>query len=233
MTYVAHNSYFDRDLEIVALDNNGDPIYSDLLTPFAEMLKKRIRSKRQNIIAVVGGTGSGKSTLAIQLCRRIDYKWDLAENYIYSTEDLKRKLSRPDSSPINLFDEGSVSLNSSNSMQKDDKMMVVLFDTMRSRGWTTIICIPSLDSLNKRIRTYHLDYLIMCPNATPLRGYDKRGFAKIYEHVLRDWGQPWDKPIGTTLFDKLPPRIDKEYQAIKTEHQDLLIQRFINGDKIE
>lgn len=233
MTYVAHNSYFDRDLEIVALDNNGDPIYSDLLTPFAEMLKKRIRSKRQNIIAVVGGTGSGKSTLAIQLCRRIDCKWDLAENYIYSTEDLKRKLSRPDSSPINLFDEGSVSLNSSNSMQKDDKMMVVLFDTMRSRGWTTIICIPSLDSLNKRIRTYHLDYLIMCPNSTPLRGYDKRGFAKIYEHVLRDWGQPWDKPIGTTLFDKLPPRIDKEYQAIKTEHQDLLIQRFINGDKIE
>lgn len=233
MTYVAHNSYFDRDLEIVALDNNGDPIYSDLLTPFAEMLKKRIRSKRQNIIAVVGGTGSGKSTLAIQLCRRIDYKWDLAENYIYSTEDLKRKLSRPDSSPINLFDEGSVSLNSSNSMQKDDKMMVVLFDTMRSRGWTTIICIPSLDSLNKRIRTYHLDYLIMCPNTTPLRGYDKRGFAKIYEHVLRDWGQPWDKPIGTTLFDKLPPRIDKEYQAIKTEHQNLLIQRFINGDKIE
>lgn len=233
MTYVAHNSYFDRDLEIVALDNNGDPIYSDLLTPFAEMLKKRIRSKRQNIIAVVGGTGSGKSTLAIQLCRRIDYKWDLAENYIYSTEDLKRKLSRPDSSPINLFDEGSVSLNSSNSMQKDDKMMVVLFDTMRSRGWTTIICIPSLDSLNKRIRTYHLDYLIMCPNTTPLRGYDKRGFAKIYEHVLRDWGQPWDKPIGTTLFDRLPPRIDKEYQAIKTEHQNLLIQRFINGDKIE
>lgn len=233
MTYVAHNSYFDRDLEIVALDNNGDPIYSDLLTPFAEMLKKRIRSKRQNIIAVVGGTGSGKSTLAIQLCRRIDYKWDLAENYIYSTEDLKRKLSRPDSSPINLFDEGSVSLNSSNSMQKDDKMMVVLFDTMRSRGWTTVICIPSLDSLNKRIRTYHLDYLIMCPNSTPLRGYDKRGFAKIYEHVLRDWGQPWDKPIGTTLFDKLPPRIDKEYQAIKTEHQNLLIQRFINGDKIE
>lgn len=233
MTYVAHNSYFDRDLEIVALDNNGDPIYSDLLTPFAEMLKKRIRSKRQNIIAVVGGTGSGKSTLAIQLCRRIDYKWDLAENYIYSTEDLKRKLSRPDSSPINLFDEGSVSLNSSNSMQKDDKMMVVLFDTMRSRGWTTIICIPSLDSLNKRIRTYHLDYLIMCPNTTPLRGYDKRGFAKIYEHVLRDWGQPWDKPIGTTLFDKLPPRIDKEYQGIKTEHQNLLIQRFINGDKIE
>lgn len=233
MTYVAHNSYFDRDLEIVALDNNGDPIYSDLLTPFAEMLKKRIRSKRQNIIAVVGGTGSGKSTLAIQLCRRIDYKWDLADNYIYSTEDLKRKLSRPDSSPINLFDEGSVSLNSSNSMQKDDKMMVVLFDTMRSRGWTTVICIPSLDSLNKRIRTYHLDYLIMCPNSTPLRGYDKRGFAKIYEHVLRDWGQPWDKPIGTTLFDKLPPRIDKEYQAIKTEHQNLLIQRFINGDKIE
>lgn len=233
MTYVAHNSYFDRDLEIVALDNNGDPIYSDLLTPFAEMLKKRIRSKRQNIVAVVGGTGSGKSTLAIQLCRRIDYKWDLAENYIYSTEDLKRKLSRPDSSPINLFDEGSVSLNSSNSMQKDDKMMVVLFDTMRSRGWTTVICIPSLDSLNKRIRTYHLDYLIMCPNSTPLRGYDKRGFAKIYEHVLRDWGQPWDKPIGTTLFDKLPPRIDKEYQAIKTEHQNLLIQRFINGDKIE
>lgn len=233
MTVVARNSYFGEELEIVALDGNGRPIYADLLTPMAKVLRQRIKNKRQNVIAVVGGTGSGKSTLAIQLCRRIDPKWDLAENYIYSTDDLKRKLSRPDSNPINLFDEGSVSLNSSNSMQKDDKMMVVLFDTMRSRGWTSIICIPSLESLNKRIRTYHMDFLIMCPNSTPLRGYDKRGFAMIYEHRLRDWGQPWDKHIGTTLFDKLPPRIDKEYQEIKTEHQDLLIQRFINGDKIE
>lgn len=233
MTVVAHNRFFDKDLEVATIDRNDNPIYVDLLTPFADHLKKRIKSKRQNIIAVVGGTGSGKSTLAIQLCRRIDPKWDLAENYIYSTEDLKRKLSRPDSSPINLFDEGSVSLNSSNSMQKDDKMMVVLFDTMRSRGWTTIICIPSLDSLNKRIRTYHLDYLVMCPNTSPVRGYDKRGFATIYEHVLRDWGQPWDRPIGTTLFDRLPPRIDKEYQAIKTEHQNILIRKFIEGEKIE
>lgn len=233
MTVVAHNRFFDKDLEVATIDRNDNPIYVDLLTPFADHLKKRIKSKRQNIIAVVGGTGSGKSTLAIQLCRRIDPKWDLAENYIYSTEDLKRKLSRPDSNPINLFDEGSVSLNSSNSMQKDDKMMVVLFDTMRSRGWTTIICIPSLDSLNKRIRTYHLDYLVMCPNVSPVRGYDKRGFATIYEHVLRDWGQPWDRPIGTTLFDKLPPRIDKEYQAIKTEHQNILIRKFIEGEKIE
>lgn len=54
-----------------------------------------------------------------------------------------------------------------------------------------ICIIPSLDSLNEKIRTYHLDYRVMCPNVSPIRG------------------------------------------LIKSEHQDLLIQRFINGDKIE
>lgn len=146
-------------------------------------------------------------------------------------EDLKNKLSDPNSSPISLFDEGSISLNSNNSMRNDDKMLVALFDTMRSLGWTSVICIPSIDSLNKRIREYHMDYQLICPAMPLISGYDTRGFGQIFEHRLRNFGRPYNKLIATTLYKPLPPRIDAEYQRIKREHQDRLIQQFIRGDE--
>lgn len=234
MTVTAYNNYLEARMSVVGsyVWNGHDVlIYDDALPAFAKILKRRIKHRLQNVIVVTGSTGSGKSTLAIQLCRAMDSKWGIADNYIYDVEDLKNKLSDPGSSPISLFDEGSISLNSNNSMRNDDKMLVALFDTMRSLGWTSVICIPSIDSLNKRIREYHMDYQLICPSRPLITGYDTRGFGQIFEHRLRDFGRPYNKLIATTLYKPLPPRIDTEYQRIKREHQDRLIQQFIRGDE--
>ena len=238
MTVYAHNNYLDADLEVVGsyVQSGQDRlIYADALPAFARILKDRIKHNLQNVIVITGGTGSGKSTLAINLCievgRALGERWQLAPNYIYSTDDLRAKLRQPDScSSINLFDEGSVSLNSNNSQRSEDKMMVVLFDTMRSLGWTSVICIPHIDSLNKRIRYYHMDYHIRCPNSPLIRGYERRGFAQIYRHELRDFGKPYDKLIATTTFKPLTPKISEEYATIKRQHQQELIEKFLAGD---
>ena len=118
MTIYAHNNYLDADLEVVGsyVQSGQDRlIYADALPAFARILKDRIRHNLQNVIVITGGTGSGKSTLAINLCievgRALGERWQLAPNYIYSTDDLRAKLRQPDAcSSINLFDEGSVSL---------------------------------------------------------------------------------------------------------------------------
>lgn len=237
MTVMAYNTSLRASLEVVGSYGwNGEDrmIYADALPAYAKVLKARLADDHQNVVVITGGTGSGKSTLAIQICRelakQLGHKWSLSDNYIYSTADLKRKLEDPKSSPINLFDEGSVSLNSNNAQKSEDKMMVVLFDTMRSLGWTSVICIPHIDSLNKRIRSYHMDYLLMCPDHPLMPGYDRRGFAQIFKHELRQFGKPYERLIATTIYDDLPPRIRAEYARIKKEHQMALIEQFIRED---
>ena len=239
MAYYAHNNYLDADMEVVGSYKQGGQrrlIYSDVLPAFSGVLKERVKSDHQNVIVITGGTGTGKSTLAVQLCNELskslgEGRWKIGENYIYSVDDLKTKLrDREYSSSINLFDEGSISLNSNNSQRSEDKMMVALFDTMRTLGWTSIICIPHIDSLNKRIRLYHMDYRLICPNRELMKGYGIRGFAQVYRHILRDFGQPYDKLVATTTFKPLKNKQATEYSAIKRQHQDMLIDDFINGD---
>ena len=239
MPYYAHNNYLDADMEVVGSYRQGGArrlIYADVLPPFAQVLKDRLKDDHQNVIVITGGTGTGKSTLAIQICNEMakalgERKWQVADNYIYSVEDLKLKLKEADSSSsINLFDEGSISLNSNNSQRSEDKMMVALFDTMRTLGWTSVICIPHIDSLNKRVRLYHMDYRIICPNRELMPGYGVRGFAQLYKHILRDFGKPYDKLIATTTFTKLKPKQDEQYNTIKRLHQRQLIDEFIYGD---
>ena len=236
-TVTAYNKYLDARLEVVGSYNRlGEDrlIYADALPAFANTLKRRIRDHHQNVIVVTGGTGSGKSTIAIQICmalaKSMEMKWGLKDNYIYSVDDLKTALKYRDTMRINLFDEGSVSLNSNNSQRSEDKMMVLLFDTMRSLGWTSVICIPHINSLNKRVRLYHMDYHVLCPNQPILRGFDNRGFAQIYKHTQRDFALPYDKLIATTTFKPLKPSVQREYDTIKRDHQDLLLDRFLNGD---
>lgn len=229
MTVYAYNSFFKKELEIVATYGADGQycIYKDAIPSMAKVLQDRIRRKYQNVVVFTGGTGSGKSTAAIHMARAMDRNWIMEPNYIYGVEDLKRKLGNPYSSPISLFDEGSVALNSGNSLRKEDKQMVVLFDTMRSLGWTSLICIPSLISLNKRIREYHIDYLCICPAQSPIPGYDPRGMLEIYEHRTRDWAKPYFKRICTTLFPPLKGKVLQEYEQIKKAHQMQLIRRFI------
>lgn len=233
-TIYAYNRDLKADLTVVGSYDYGGTtrlIYSDGLEAFAAVLKQRIKDKRQNVIVVQGSTGSGKSTFAIQLARAMDPKWDLAKNYIYGVEDLKRKLADPKSSPISLFDEGSIALNSNNSMRNEDKHLVLLFDTMRSLGWTSIICIPSMQNLNKRVREYHVDFMCMCPSYPLIRGYDTRGFVQIYIRMPRDWHDPYYRMIATLIYPPLKPSHQAKYDEIKLSHQMDLIQAFISEDE--
>lgn len=232
MTTTAYNKHLEARLEVVGYYNQSGGrhlIYRDALKPFADLLKHRIEDKRQNVVAVTGATGSGKSTFAVNLCRSMNRKWKIADNYIYDVNDLRAKLNNPDASPISLFDEGSISVNSNNSTRGDDKKIVALFDTMRSRGWTTIICAPRLTMINKRIRETHVNYMCMVPNRTLIKGFDNRGLIQIYEKRDTDWSEPYWKLIATTLFPDMTPDVKKAYEKIKLDHQLALIKDFIDG----
>ena len=229
----AYCKWLGKRLPAIGETEDGRVIYDDLTEEFAKLLSRRIDEHRQNVIVVDGPTGSGKSTFAINLCRAMDPDWRLRPNYIYSKADLAKKLRNPQS-PVSLFDEGSVILNSKNVMRGDDKAIIGLFDTMRSRGWTTVICLPSVYSLNSVIRTYHTDFLCRMPMRAPVYGYDERGFVRIYRNVRNEWSaKSHFTHCAWTVFKPLSQDVDLVYQVIKSEHQNVMLKRFIGDEEDE
>lgn len=225
MTYYAYSKTFDRELELAGVADDGTLIYEDALPAFAELLKENIRDKRQNVIPVVGGTGSGKSMTTLRLIKLMDPYWRIEPNMVYTASDLAGKLARRnEANPITMMDEGSIILNSKNTMTRENKTITVLFDTMRSLGWTTFLDIPQFSTLDKSVREFHANYLVMCPAMSPVRGYDPRGFVKIYEHVVRDWGKSYFRHLVTTK-SPLPPKTTRDkYEKIKLERQLKLLE---------
>lgn len=212
-------------------------ICSDTMDLFAKELKRRVKDNFQNIVVFEGGTGSGKSSAAIRLAKTMDPKWSITDNYIYSLQDLKDKLQRAEDgekvSPISLFDEAVVSLNSRNSMRTDDKNMLILFNTMRSRGWTTLLCVPSIFDLNKSLRATHVDFKIRCPDKPLLKGYDRRGFLEFSKAKRSEYsraGEPYWYLFAAGIFPPLEPAWDAEYQKLKNQKQDDLLSKFIQTE---
>ena len=233
-----------KKMEMVAYYKVGKTIrgiYADAMDVFVDVLAERIRNDQQNVVVVTGDTGSGKSTFAIQLCyalsKRLAASFDLADDYIYSLDDLWDKLERVDACPISLFDEGAVTLSSSNAMRRDDRDMVTLFNTMRSRGWTTVIAIPSIYHLNKSVRAAHVDFMCRCnsPDRSLIRGYG-RGFVEIYKAkrgTFSKGGDPYWTLMYTGIFGDLSPRIKQKYLPIKEQKQDDLINGIIRRSREE
>lgn len=212
-------------------------VCSDTLDLFVKELKQRVKDGYQNVIVIEGGTGSGKSSAAIRLAKTMDPDWNITENYIYSLEDLKEKLDRANRgekvSPISLFDEAVVSLNSRNAMRSDDKNMLILFNTMRSRGWTTILCVPSIFDLNKAVRATHVDYKLRCPDKSPIKGVPKRGFLEFSKAKRSEYSrsnEPYWYLFAAGVYPPLEKEWNEEYQKLKYAKQDELILDFINGE---
>lgn len=213
---------------IATYRNDEYAIYSDMLDVLARILKRRIKQHYQNVICITGMTGSGKSTLALNLIWRLDPDWTL-DNYIYDASDLAKKLKHKETAnPISLFDEGSVSLNSLNFARSSDKAITIMLDTCRSLGWTTIICIPSINDLSKRVRDHLLDYVLMCPSRSLINGYDKRGFFELYKPRRAPWASSTFYDLqGAGIFGKLPADKTDEYERVKFRHQMELLDRFV------
>ncbi len=214
-------------------------IYSDTFDLFILELRDRIKRNQQNVVIVDGDTGAGKSTLAIHICielaKKLKVPFDFQKDYIYSLEDLWDKLQDPEASTINLIDEGSLLLSSKNSMSKENKDIVNLFNTMRSRGWSTIICAPSIFQIDKGVRQVHADYRVHCSSEdhSLIRGYG-RGFFEVSKAKRNEYSkdaEPYWMLISTGIFGALPEKVDNIYQPIKYQAQQKLIDNMIRKAK--
>lgn len=233
--YLTYNQHFKSYAPLLAeYERYGEvrPIVDNGLELLVNRLKQRNKKDYQNVVEINGGTGSGKSTVAMKLCYLMDPHWNMEENYIYTVSDLKKKLKNwKTASPISLFDEGSVILNSLDTMSRDSKDVVMLFDTMRVLHWSTFICIPDHNALNKRVRDFHIDYRLICPNRPLLDGFDKRGLVEIHTYERSDFGKGYAPLRLTTRYEDVPPRIRKLYDEIKQKHLIERMEKFAGEEE--
>lgn len=209
-------------------------IYSDAFDAFIDVLADRIKNHQQNVVHIGGATGSGKSTLAIEMCYALSKKlgvgFSLKKDYVYSVNDLWKKLGDPDVSPISLIDEAALVLNSKRSQSNDSVDIVNLFNTMRSRGWSTFVVSPAIGQINKDVRCTHVDYEIYCSSEDDSflpgfgRGFFEISKAKRARFSKKSGGEPYWVLLATGVFKELPKKIDEEYQPIKEEAQEALIR---------
>ena len=243
---VVRNTHTGRKMHMVACYPNrvcGVPegVYSDAYDDLIKRLVWRVQNDMQNVIIVDGETGSGKSAFALNLCldlaKALNVGFDLSKDYIYDLGDLWNKLDDEDANPINLLDEGTVTISSSNAQQKQDKQFATLLDTMRSKHWTTIICTPSYRRVNSVVRKIHAEFKCRCyPETKPLvKGYG-RGFFEMrrrrkYEFDT-DGEEPRWKLMYAGIFGDYPPMLRDEYLAIKANRQNVLTKRYIQEAKL-
>lgn len=217
-------------------------IYSDTFDVFIDVLAKRIRNHQQNVIHIAGSTGSGKSTLAIRMCyalaKKLNVPFDLNKDYIYSVDDLWSKLEDSGASPISLIDEAALVLNSKRSQSNDSVDIVNLFNTMRSRGWSTFLVSPSLDQINRDVRVTHVDFSIYCSSEDDsfIPGFgrgmfevSKKSKPRFAKRKAGD-GIYWVL-LSTGVFKELPKKIDAVYQPIKSKAQSVLLATMIEKRK--
>ena len=225
--------YFKKPMKLCGMYWVGDEprgIFANMNERLAELIIERVKSDNQCLVIISGPTSSGKSTEAVTLikllCEILGYEFNLDDMYIYSPEDLARKLQRKCENKINWYDEGSVSLNSLATTSKTGKLFGQFFDTMRLRHFISIVCAPEDSEINKRI-TKHADFYITCPKKAPFIGFQPRGFFNVSYKIIYESGKTWDQFIGTGIFKKLPKKLKEQYEAVKKARNTDFEQVFI------
>lgn len=246
------NTHTGRYMHMVACYPNrvcGVPegVYSDAYDDLIKRLVWRVKNDMQNVIIIDGETGSGKSALALNLCldlaKALNVGFDLSKDYIYDLGDLWNKLDDEGANPINLLDEGTVTISSSNAQQKQDKQFATLLDTMRSKHWTTIICTPTYRRVNSVVRKIHAEFKCHCyPETKPLVKKGKngvkygRGFFEMRRRRKYEFDEEGKEPrwklMYAGVFGDYPPMLKDEYLAIKANRQSVLTKRYIQEAKL-
>lgn len=211
-------------------------IYSDSMDLIVNELVKRIKGNYQNIIHFSGDPGSGKSTCCIQMMKRLakalKIELDIPTDYIYTSDDMWNKLKNHPT-PIFFFDEASVTLNSLSYRGTDDRDILSIIETMRSKHHNIFLVSPTIGNINAKVRREYVDFRVECASdKTPLRygstAYG-RGIFEFKERIppKKDGDEPNWNLLTTGTFDELDPETNAIYQEVKSKHQDVLIERVI------
>lgn len=152
------------------------------IVSFLHNIHNHLKNDYDFLLVIVGDTGTGKSMFALQLLEAW-YKLILQESF-----DEKR-ISQVNTSfvswvkkfqdlrefDMNIYDEGSTSLDSKDAMSKLSKDLTKLFNVFRAKRFFSVIILPSFFNLNKYFREQRIRGLVHVPKRGRYRLFSKVG----------------------------------------------------------
>ncbi|MBS3148045.1 hypothetical protein J4219_04125 [Candidatus Woesearchaeota archaeon] len=215
--------------------HNGQEVYcSGYLFSNLNAVVELVADKFDGVLLFSGREGEGKSTLACQvgtLCESIaiskGYKRTptfTLESLCYDFESLQRLVLKAPPFTVILFDEAYATASSRGSMSTENKRLVWLLTTCRSRQLILLFCIANFFEVDKYLAVYRSRCLIEVytkPAGTRLQ----RGFFKFYSYPRKqslylagkkDYSSRI-QPDFRDAFTKFFPFDDAEYERRKLD----------------
>jgi ABC-type oligopeptide transport system ATPase subunit len=112
---------------------------------FSEWAKRRMGSKRNFLIAIVGETGSGKSYAGLKIAEALDPNKDFNIDHVtFTPDEFFDFLSKAKNNCFVVFDEAGVSFSHREYMSMINRMLGMVFQTFRYKFINVIFTLPSL-----------------------------------------------------------------------------------------
>lgn len=203
-------------------------LYEDLLDKLIEDMHKNVSSDFDNVVIITGGEGSGKSNMAWDILNKYSPGFDMKDTYVYNMDGIRERFGKKDyGGGLFWMDESSQIASNRNWQSDDNKDLVSILETSRSKGFTIVGCVPLLDRLDIYLRDTRMRYNIICrPMSFPKLGYKKRGYFELYKR--NDETLKMDH-VGYGLFDAMPGEAKEIYEPIKADFQERFRLKIAEG----
>lgn len=203
-------------------------LYKDLLEKMAEDMHKNVSNHFDNVVVITGGEGSGKSNAAWQILNSYDPGFDLSKAYVYDMDGMRERFSSKDyGGGLFWMDETSQIASNRTWQSENNKDLVSILETSRSKGFTLCCCVPFLDRVDIYLREVRMRYHIICrPMKFKTTGYKERGIFELYKR--NDETYKMDH-VGYGLFDPMPAEAKTVYEPIKADFQERFRKKISEG----
>ena len=203
-------------------------LYKDLLSLLAKDMHENVAAHYDNIVMIEGGEGSGKSNLAWNVIEKYSPGFDISQTYVYNMDGIRDRFAAADyGGGLFWMDETSQIASNRDWQSADNKDLVSILETSRSKGFLICGCVPSIDRVDIYLRSFRMRYLLRCkPMSFPSTGYKPRG---IFELLKRNNESGQMQHIGYGLFDQMPEEASRIYEPIKADFQERFRQKIAEG----
>ena len=213
----------------------------------ANIIRKRIRDDWDCVIAITGMEGVGKTTEGWDLARKIDKKFQLKRNMIFSpkTQEAVKQIKQLYQYGVVVMDEGVKMAYKLDWQSKAQRLLNKVYTLNRNENKVTIICIPNFLDLSKFFRDHRVFIWIHVyargravafiradnPYSSDIWQLEKnnRQFIKSGRKILLDADkrlevfQKGTNYLMNIEFPDMPKEVKEEYKKLKNlyKYEDL------------
>lgn len=182
---------------------------------FLQMVRLLQNLQKQNddaLVVIDGAEGSGKSTVAFQLATAIQSGWEPETGLIIDYEDWEELYSL-ETGKVFILDEGGDLMFSRDSMARENKLVIRMFQMARIFNHIIIVCCPNIHWVDIYVRDHRALIYGHTHKAYSAEGVRRGMVSWHWPNRKFNWeNSEWETRWNTVLHSKFRP-IPKELKT--------------------